>query len=49
MCNKCSLCIVSKCGVKEKEARAHDSTCSMTRLATTAKIGEPTAVQWTCW
>ena len=38
-----------KRGEEEKEARARDSTCSMTRSATTTKIREPTAVPWTCW
>ena len=41
-----------KRGEGEKEARAQGlkgSAFFMTRSATTAKIGEPTAVLWTCW
>ena len=41
-----------KRGGGEKEARAQGlkgSASFMTRSATTTKIGEPTAVLWTCW
>ena len=56
VCSKCTTRVSTyhfqKRGGGEKEARAQGlkgSASFMTRSATTTKIGELTAVPWTCW